>query len=423
MDTWSKRKATEKCGGLGMVKHVDSNETRRLNRLKHVKSSIGSNMGHSGWQKQQIEKRRKEQLRQRKKAAKKKPLGDGIQVDTKISRSDAISKCGLKLKAQHDAASGKARARNVEVSERQKKEVPRRANPSGLRLNHRRNAPMKQVDRSNVSENLATIKQDTAQEPKQRSQIHGSNPRFRGDDGKENSDNSTNREPIVSKDTKQTVVSKKAPHANKYFMDIDSLRREHADAIKMLEELDKCEGNKRKSLDSEDNSVDLPYDYDSGGSYDGTSMRNQSPAYRMTKRLDDEFVRDCSDTRKECGAMVKEGDHAIAESFLNMSHLSISPRGEFDNAQGDYFEEGGGNGGVSPRVPPKNRSFTFDNYNDQSDYFEGDDEKSKVADPTPTKNRSFTASCASIEDRDFFGDADCDSCSSDDEDGYSSGTF
>ena len=56
-------------------------------------------MSHNDWQKEQIEKRRKEQLRQRREEAKRKPLGDGIRVDTKISKSDAISKCGLKLKA------------------------------------------------------------------------------------------------------------------------------------------------------------------------------------------------------------------------------------------------------------------------------------------------------------------------------------
>ena len=86
-----------------MTNYIDYNESRRLNRLKNTRSYIGSNTSHNGWQRQQIEKRRKEQLRQRKKGAKKKPLGDGIQVDTKISKSDAFSKCGLKLKFQQQA--------------------------------------------------------------------------------------------------------------------------------------------------------------------------------------------------------------------------------------------------------------------------------------------------------------------------------
>ena len=100
MDKWSKKKASETCGGLGMAKFIDANETKRLNRLKSIKSTKSSFCSHNGWQQQQIEKRRKEQLRQRKKGRKKKPLGEGIEVDTKINKSDAISKCGLKLKVQ-----------------------------------------------------------------------------------------------------------------------------------------------------------------------------------------------------------------------------------------------------------------------------------------------------------------------------------
>ena len=82
-----------------MAKYVDASEAMRLKRLKNIKSSLGNKMSHNDWQKEQIEKRRKDQLRQRREEAKRKPLGDGIRVDTKISKSDAISKCGLRLKA------------------------------------------------------------------------------------------------------------------------------------------------------------------------------------------------------------------------------------------------------------------------------------------------------------------------------------
>ena len=87
------------------------------------------------------------------------------------------------------------------------------------------------------------------------------------------------------------------------------------------------------------------------------------------------------------------GDEAHAttptESFLDMAHLSISLRDEFDDdGRDDYYDSNDNEGGVTL---------------------------------TSSKNRSFTLSCASIN---FFGDdANIDSCSSDDKDGYSSGTF
>ena len=122
----------------------------RLQRVKAIEPAQKHQLIHrrqhvTQWlERQQIEKRRKEQLRQRKKGAKKKPLGDGIQVDTKISKSDAFSKCGLKPKTvqqQADtAANSKTRKRNTNESE------PQRQNPAFA------------TDRSNVSEDLATIK-------------------------------------------------------------------------------------------------------------------------------------------------------------------------------------------------------------------------------------------------------------------------
>ena len=77
----------------------------------------------------------------------------------------------------------------------------------------------------------------------------------------------------------------------------------------------------------------------------------------------------------------------VTDSFLNMTHLSISLRDDFDT--------------------------------------EGIDKSERSQSLTPNRNRSFASSCASVEENsDFFGDADVDSYSSDEDDNYSSdGTF
>ncbi|KAL7486510.1 hypothetical protein ACHAW6_012123, partial [Cyclotella cf. meneghiniana] len=112
MDKWTKKKrAAESCGGKGMTKFVDSTEARRLSRLKNTKSSIGTKMTHSGWQKNQIEKRRKEQLRQRKEKANQKPIGEGIRVDTSIQPCD-YTKTGLKLKLDQPTSKQTVKERN-----------------------------------------------------------------------------------------------------------------------------------------------------------------------------------------------------------------------------------------------------------------------------------------------------------------------
>ncbi|KAL7541846.1 hypothetical protein ACHAXR_011292 [Thalassiosira sp. AJA248-18] len=425
MDKWSKKKASETCGGLGMSKYIDSNEARRLNRLKTIKSSIGSKVAHNGWQKQQIEKRRKEQIRQRKKDAKKKQTGDGIQVDTKISKSDAVSKCGLKLKViAADPASGKIRQKKEASQNTQR---PRLLDPKKQTDTNRSKANAVQGyhvsslgDRSNVAGINSDIKRGTQKYDSKQKKLPV-------DEGKENSDNSANKEPLNSKDSGLDVpkedtrrVPKRQDITKKHFhMDIDSLRREHADAIKMLEELDKSEGNRRRSLDS-DNSDNSSY-YDRSASPEG--IYNQSAFddnHRDNNTLDDEFVRDCSCAQKENDAMGED----LPSSFLNMSHLSISIRDDFDGA-GDDKE--------ATLTPTKNRSFSLQEDFDCSDadevpltptkngsFSHDGDEGAEYL--TPAKNRSFTSSCASIEDSDFFGDADIDSCSSD-EDSYSSGTF
>lgn len=47
MDHWTKKKkAAEQCGGVGMARYIDSNEAKRIARLKNAKSSISSMTQH-----------------------------------------------------------------------------------------------------------------------------------------------------------------------------------------------------------------------------------------------------------------------------------------------------------------------------------------------------------------------------------------
>lgn len=308
-------------------------------------------------------------------------------------------------------------------------EAPEKAK-SGLHLNQRRYGTKKPADiisnpkesnlplledRSNVSDsyrhNNAAMNRVSIQK-QIGAQKYGSHQKSRVDEGKENSDNSTNKEQLdLNTDAGHDAISKKAGTGNKkYYMDIDSLRQEHADAIKMLEELDKCEVNRRRSLDS-DNSADSSYASVEDTRFVGGIQRNQL-AYRENNTLDDEFV-----GSKMSSIPAKQEDPTLTDSFLNMTHLSISLQDDFDGYEAPGYNDDGDDddGGRDTRIltPKKNRSFADDGNND------AEDDRTL----TPLKNRSFTSSCASIEDEsDFFGDADVDSYSSS-EDGYSSGTF
>ena len=387
-----------------MEKYIDSNEARRLSRLNNIKSSIGSKMQHNGYLKIQTERRRKEQLRARKMEAKnRKHIGNGIHVDTSISKADAVSKCGLKLKVTQENT-----ARQVSSRVHQEKKKVEAKKPS----TRRRFVPKKKQavhveeeaslpllkDRLKVSDvgnnNSTNIR---SKQPKQLAPIQSKpiqrksliHQRRRVEDGKENSDNSnssSNNQELPRNKPDLSAVHKGASTTSpkKYFMDIDSLRREHADAIKMLEALDKNEGQRRRrSLDSS---------AESNASFASYNSVNNT--------LDDEFVQDCSSRSPYADEVVvgrndtnNDAPHTVTESFLDMTHLSISLRDEFDC--GDDVD---GN----------------DNFFDQSDRV-GSVGAGSI-NLTPTKNRSFTSSCASIEESsDFFGG---DSCSTEE---YSSG--
>ena len=406
-----------------MAKYIDSNESRRLSRLKTIKSSLSSKTSHSGWQKAQIEKRRKEQLRQRKES-KKKPIGNGIQVDVSVSKSDAVSKSGLKLKVTTEN-SGK-----VNNVSKQKTQIKPKAlvepssqkqstnKPVSFPLNRRRYAPKKKQDSKNVesaklpllkdkvsnigkkpnkqqptkqlTKQLATVSHNSikSNKPSNSQKLYGPSQRRVAED-KENSDNSSSKKETHPKKSQQVIAPKKSVTTTtspkkEYFMDIHSLRREHADALKMLEELDKKEGQQRRSLESADNpssADDINY-VPLGIRRNQNSERDSYDSINNT--LDDEFVRDCSSRSTSYDDVAPA---TVTDSFLNMTHLSISLRDDFDT-----------DGGI--------------------------DKSERSQSLTPNRNRSFASSCASVEENsDLFGDADVDSYSSNEDDNYSDGTF
>jgi len=405
-----------------MAKYIDSNESRRLSRLKTIKSSLSSKTSHSGWQKAQIEKRRKEQLRQRKLESRKKPIGQGVQVDTSVSKSDAISKSGLKLKVTTENT---GKVNNVS---KQKLQIKPKAlaepssqkqstnKPVSFPLNRRRYVPKKKQESNNVesaklpllkdkvsdvgkkpnkhqptkqpTKQLATVSHNSikSSKPINSQKLYGPSQRRVAED-KENSDNSSSKKETHQKKSQQVIAPKKSVTTSpkkEYFMDIHSLRREHADALKMLEELDKKEGQQRRSLESADN----PSSADDDNNYVPLGIRRNRNSERdsydsINNTLDDEFVKDCSSRSTSFDEVAPA---AVTDSFLNMTHLSISLRDDFDT--------------------------------------EGIDKSERSQSLTPNRNRSFASSFASDEkNSDFFGDADDDSYNSDEDDNYSNGTF
>ena len=95
IDTWTKKKAAASNGGAGMCKYIDYEEKKRKERLRNVRGSVNQSMQHNSWHATQLEKRRKEQLRQRKIDAKKKNRRKkGFQVDTGRTPYE-FTKCGL----------------------------------------------------------------------------------------------------------------------------------------------------------------------------------------------------------------------------------------------------------------------------------------------------------------------------------------
>ena len=126
------------------------------------------------------------------------------------------------------------------------------------------------------------------------------------DEDKENSgdSNSMSKDCATAAGDVTVLPTKNKTVAPKYFMDIDSLKREHADAMKMLEELEVSEGNDRRhSLlsDSENNS--------SKGTYPGDDDNNDIVGCENYE-LDDDLVEECDDNK---GGISEGMDHAIEQ--------------------------------------------------------------------------------------------------------------
>lgn len=363
-----KKKAAETCGGIGMAKYIDTDEARRLTRLKSIKSSISNNFKHNDWQAQRIEKRKRERLRQQKEEAKQKPLGNGIHVDTKVSKVDAMTKCGLKLKLKYvknkQASEGLVEGRGLEEEEMEKT----MSEPAVLQSKSVRRdtfGPMKR-DVTKVSTHPAIHYPMNKQEASTKSPVwikkEKKAPPRMNDDGKENTPESINSNKDCSaattQKTKKTNITLHDIHTSSkpksYFLDINSLKREHEDALKILAELGMTE-DKSQSLEAEF-SVN-----DNVTQQEGNSIHSEEGSEQ-------------------------DIEAAVSESFLNMSHLSTSlvHRNSLDGSSYSYDDEdedaGNSGGNLTPMngntsstgtgnsLSPKNISRSFE----YSEFF-GDD--------------------------------------------------
>ena len=388
-----------------MAKYIDANEAMRLKRLKNIKSSLGNNISHNDWQKEQIEKRRKEQLRRRREEAKRKPLGDGIRVDIKISKSDAVSKCGLKLKAAFISKTQEWKtkemvppqqktSRKVLAEQEEGNEDRRRRR---IQSNHRRYScdPVKRADNGNNPgiilrmssfPNLGTLEKAGPIQQKQQKN-DSSKTRSRTDEDKENSGDSfteaTVTDDVAVLPTKNKTVALIPANNKKYFMDIDSLKREHADAMKMLEELEVSEGNIR--LHS------LLSDPENKGAYPGGNDDNNDTNGCENYELDDDLVGECDDNKssisegmdnaKEQDRAASQGDDALTDSFLNMSHFStrLVHRNSLDGEEEVESRDDEGDGNLTP--VDINGSFAYSDFSSddsamsEDDDFDGEDDE------------------------------------------------
>mmetsp|Transcript_5098 Transcript_5098/g.7773 ORF Transcript_5098/g.7773 Transcript_5098/m.7773 type:complete len:427 (+) Transcript_5098:237-1517(+) len=323
MDEWLKKKKAASNGGLGMSKFVDYSEQKRLSRLKNIRGSINQSMQHNTWQASQLEKRRKEQIRQRKREAKRRAEKKGFQVDTGCATPYEFTKCGLKLrleKSSNTTAPEKSRTKtkretnNADEPERKqlplvsqytidrielhrRKPVPAQKNVNvtkrkedvkvskpfggGLKVgpcpdagrtmdskkkeaNIKPNATQRQYKDSNTSVNLARDNSRSSDSSSSRCSSSSS-------EGKENGDNSNRSKESDGVEAKQTLpkgklsVQKKKPakkSTDSYFMDFASLKREHADAIEMLKQLD--EENKLLFVKKDGGGLDFDAEWTKG---------------------------------------------------------------------------------------------------------------------------------------------------------------
>lgn len=305
-----------------MSKYIDSNEARRIARLKNVRSSIGSSMTqHSGWQKQQIEKRRKEQLRKKREEAKKKPIGDGIKVETNIPVDYTTTGLKLKLKPSKKLLTGQKKptafplpqqkpwqTNQVQVAlpidpVRRKQPAPtnRNANSATQLQTTEIQGRLKALSLSsntNTNQNAPHNSTESKRHsfiPKFTGKSNACKSKFQTDEGKENGDTSFDQPGhCISR-----VSNLKKPGPKKHFQlltDINSLKREHADALKMLQDLDK-EENRRRSLGSASSASSFHSEesseqdiFDKANRGGRLSARDFSDTYRASSCIDEYSV-------------------------------------------------------------------------------------------------------------------------------------
>ena len=335
-----------------MCKYIDYEEQKRLSRLRNIRGSINQSMQHNSWQASQLEKRRKEQIRQRKREAKRRTEKKGFQVDTGCAATPyEFTKCGLKLRLAEKTSSSVPVKRGVKG----KKETDRdkAATTKSLQLvsqyaidrielNRRKPVPAeKNVTKRKDDVNLkmhssvhdVKMKKDSIIKPKvNRKEVKtkDSNPETFPQDfsrsssssnsdssseGKENGDNPNQGQPEDNKNSnietrqqtrgKPVMLSKKTKKKSidSYFMDFDSLKREHADAIEMLKQLD--EENKR--LFGKKDAVGLGLDI------------NVNLNAELTKAKEQEETDDVVPDEAE-----QSFDVTLPEGMLHATHLSIS---------------------------------------------------------------------------------------------------
>lgn len=318
----------------------------------------------SGWQKAQIEKRRKEQIKQRKQHAKKKPLGDGINVESAIPVD--FTKTGLKLKL--DTIPTKQQQRQHRQEEKPVNERLWRANNMHLPIN-----PVRRVKKAgdavgaaSVSEKLmrqSNVLSDTTEvnhklralslsqrqvkpsanhtNDKRKSLIPkftggGNAARFSSDEGKEN-DNSFHHS--ENKATRTSHLKKPGPR--KHFQlatDINSLKREHEQALEMLQDLDKIE-NRRRSLGS----ASSYYSFDSECTDRDIVEKANRRDILNEKNLSEE--ESGGSRQDECGELVSSSEIEPAEAIpeesftwlpegiKDASHLSIVLNDEIESQE------------------------------------------------------------------------------------------
>ena len=342
MDEWSKKKKATASGGRGMCKYIDYEEQKRLSRLKNIRGSI--NIQHNSWQANQLEKRRKEQIRQRKREAKRRAEKKGFQVDTGCAATPyEFTKCGLKLRLEKSSSTKAPEKRRTEAKrdantdKPESKQLPLVSKYAidSIELNRRKPAPArknvtqkqscgtkKKADTNNIKPHATQKQQKDSSKTANLARDNNSRSCSSGE-GKENGDNpnrSNESDGENAQACNQTLAKGKLLQKKKsikkstesYFMDFESLQREHADALSMLKELD--EQNKLLFVRKDEG-----FDIDTKWSEE-----------------EDEEEDATDDAVEESSAVI-----TLPEGMLHATHLSISLHDIEDDDQEQHTQEVG----------------------------------------------------------------------------------